>query len=83
VVFGGHLADVPTTSVNWPAALDDSQKYVDAINAAGGDATILYLPDAGVFGNSHMLFQDKNNIVRRGLEFGGPSRSLAPVLPLH
>ena len=62
VVFGDHLADVPTTSVNWPAALDDCQKYVDAINAAGGDATMLHLPDAGVFGNSHMLFQDKNNI---------------------
>jgi hypothetical protein len=35
---------------------------VDKINEAGGDATMLHLPAAGVFGNSHMLFQDKNNL---------------------
>jgi hypothetical protein len=23
---------------------------------------MLHLPDAGVFGNSHMMFQDKNNL---------------------
>lgn len=63
VVFGDHLQDVPASSgVDWPGALADCQKYVDAINAAGGDATMLHLPAAGVSGNSHMLFQDKNNI---------------------
>jgi pimeloyl-ACP methyl ester carboxylesterase len=63
VVFGDHLDDASTSStVNWPAALASCQKYVDAINQAGGDATMLHLPDAGVFGNSHMLFQDKNNL---------------------
>jgi hypothetical protein len=35
---------------------------VDAINQAGGDATMLHLPAAGVSGNSHMLFQHKNNL---------------------
>jgi pimeloyl-ACP methyl ester carboxylesterase len=62
VVFGDHLGDVPTTFVNWPAALSDCQQYVQRINDAGGDATMLHLPEAGVFGNSHMLFQDKNNL---------------------
>jgi pimeloyl-ACP methyl ester carboxylesterase len=62
VVFGDHLGDVPSSIVDWPAALSDCQKYVQAINDAGGDATMLHLPEAGVFGNSHMFFQDKNNL---------------------
>jgi pimeloyl-ACP methyl ester carboxylesterase len=60
VIFGDHIEDAPAS--NWPTALADCQKYVDAINHAGGDATMLHLPAAGVFGNSHMLFQDKNNL---------------------
>ena len=32
------------------------------INAAGGDATMLHLPDVGLLGNSHILMQDKNNL---------------------
>ena len=62
VVYGDHLDDVSASAVDWPAALADCQKYVDAINQAGGDATMLHLPAAGVSGNSHMLFQDKNNL---------------------
>jgi pimeloyl-ACP methyl ester carboxylesterase len=62
VVFGDHLADVSNSVVNWPAALADCENYVAEINQAGGNATLLHLPAAGVFGNSHMLFQDKNNL---------------------
>ena len=62
VVFGDHLADVSASLVNWPAALADCKLYVAEINQAGGDATMLHLPEAGVFGNSHMLFQDRNNL---------------------
>jgi hypothetical protein len=62
LVFGDHLADVSNPVVDWPTALADCQQYVDKINEAGGDATMLHLPAAGVFGNSHMLFQDKNNL---------------------
>jgi len=62
VVFGDHLADVSTPLINWPTALADCEQYVDEINKAGGHATMLYLPAAGVFGNSHMIFQDKNNL---------------------
>ena len=59
VVFGDHVGDVPPI---WPAALADCEQYVAEINQAGGDATMLHLPAAGVFGNSHMMFQDKNNL---------------------
>jgi hypothetical protein len=62
VVFGDHLADVSNPILTWPAALADCEQYVAEINQAGGDATLLHLPAAGVFGNSHMMFQDKNNL---------------------
>ncbi len=63
VVFGDHLADVPGFSATvWSAALSDCQQFVQAVNTAGGDATLLHLPDAGLFGNSHMFMQDKNNL---------------------
>jgi hypothetical protein len=62
VVFGDHIGDVPNSVGNWPAILADCEQYVAEINQAGGHATMLHLPAAGVFGNSHMLFQDKNNL---------------------
>jgi len=62
VIFGDHLGDVPSVSALWLGSLQGCQQFVDQINAAGGDATMLHLPDAGLFGNSHMLMQDKNNL---------------------
>ena len=35
---------------------------VQRINAAGGDMTFIALPSVGLFGNSHMFMQDKNNL---------------------
>ena len=35
---------------------------VAAINGAGGSAKFLFLPGAGVSGNSHMMMMDKNNL---------------------
>jgi pimeloyl-ACP methyl ester carboxylesterase len=41
----------------------DARKLVaQRINAAGGNATILTLPEAGLHGNTHMMMQDKNNL---------------------
>ena len=38
------------------------REAVDAINAAGGNATHGVLPNFGFFGNTHMLMMDKNNL---------------------
>jgi pimeloyl-ACP methyl ester carboxylesterase len=62
IIFGDHLADVPSVSGLWTASFDGCQQFVDQINAAGGDAQMLHLPAAGLLGNSHMLMQDKNNL---------------------
>jgi pimeloyl-ACP methyl ester carboxylesterase len=61
VVFGDHLGDVPSMPKMWPERLEGCQKFVDQLNAAGGDATMMHLPKYGQFGNSHMLMQDKNS----------------------
>ncbi len=29
---------------------------------ADDDATLVHLPEIGIFGNSHMMMQDKNNL---------------------
>jgi hypothetical protein len=61
VVFGDHLADVPAFATLWTASFDTCNQFVQQVNAAGGDAQMLSLPAVGVFGNSHMMMQDKNN----------------------
>jgi hypothetical protein len=35
---------------------------VDAINRNGGNASILHLPDIGIYGNTHFSFADVNNL---------------------
>jgi len=61
IVFGDHLGDVPSMPKMWPERLEGCQKFVDQMNAAGGDATMMHLPKYGQLGNSHMLMQDKNS----------------------
>jgi hypothetical protein len=61
VVFGDHLTDVPSMPTMWKERFDSCAKYVQQVNAAGGDATMMHLPKYGQFGNSHMLMQDKNS----------------------
>jgi pimeloyl-ACP methyl ester carboxylesterase len=61
VVFGDHLGDVPSMPTMWKERFDSCGKFVQQLNAAGGDATMMHLPKYGQFGNSHMLMQDKNS----------------------
>ena len=35
---------------------------MNTINANGGHATLVQLPDVGIKGNDHMLMQDRNNL---------------------
>jgi len=61
VVFGDHLADVPSMPTMWKERFESCGRFVQQVNAAGGDATMMQLPKYGQFGNSHMLMQDKNS----------------------
>lgn len=62
-LFGDHL-DVPTGSpgFSWKDAYADCQKLTARVRAAGGKAEMLYLPERRIFGNSHVMMMDKNNL---------------------
>lgn len=36
--------------------------FVEALHKQGGQASVLHLPDAGLYGNSHFMFSDLNNV---------------------
>jgi len=39
-----------------------SHLFVQALNSKGGNASVLVLPDVGLYGNSHFMFSDLNNV---------------------
>ena len=49
-------------TVNGDKRRDGCLAAVNSIKAAGGRASLLLLPDAGIKGNSHMMMMDKNNL---------------------
>jgi hypothetical protein len=58
VVWGDNVDRVE----NYRAALAQSQRFVEVVNAHGGNAQILMLRDAGLVGNTHIPFADLNNV---------------------
>jgi hypothetical protein len=59
VFFGDHLDAVPF----WTAAFANCKAFITRVNAVpGGNAQMLYPPDLGIHGNSHMFMLDKNNL---------------------
>lgn len=43
-------------------SLANAQAFVEAVNSRGGTAELLYLPDEGIFGNTHFPMSDLNNV---------------------
>lgn len=62
VIFGDHLEAAQTDGPNWLPFFKDCQAFVARVNAAGGNATMLHMPEEGIRGNSHMIMQDRNNL---------------------
>jgi hypothetical protein len=56
-VWGDHIADSPL----WARQLEQCQAFVDLVNARGGEAEILMLPEHGLKGNTHLAFMDMDN----------------------
>jgi hypothetical protein len=46
----------------WRVRLAMARLWRDAVNRAGGDVTVVHLPEAGLKGNTHFPFSDLNNI---------------------
>ncbi len=45
----------------WRSKLEECRQFVDLVNARGGKAEILLLPEVGLTGNTHMPFADLNH----------------------
>lgn len=63
IVFGDYLDMRQTYGPDWLPFFKDCQAFVDRVNAAKGNAKMLHPPSLGIRGNSHMIMQDKNNLV--------------------
>lgn len=59
-LFGDHVSGNP--SFTGQSRYEIRKAVVQRINAAGGRARIVQLPETGMYGNSHMLMQEKNNL---------------------
>lgn len=57
LVFGDNLDKSPS----WAAFAETARKFVEIVNARGGQAEVLMLPSAGLKGNTHIPFADLNN----------------------
>ncbi|RVT95026.1 hypothetical protein EOD43_03210 [Sphingomonas crocodyli] len=63
VIFGDHLSSRQPVGANWGDALADCEAFVSRVVHAGGNASIFRPVENGFRGNSHMLMQDRNNLV--------------------
>ena len=63
-LFGDYIengpADIQSTGF-WQMVLNQCREFAAQYVADGGDATVVYLPDQDIHGNSHFMFQEKNN----------------------
>ena len=60
--IGEEFTDVPAASM-WSMMAASADTFTEAYTAAGGSSTVVHLPDEGITGNDHFMFQDLNNDV--------------------
>lgn len=65
ILYGDNIpdraVDLPAQD-SWRARLQMARLWRDAVNKAGGDVTVVHLPEIGIRGNTHFPFSDLNNI---------------------
>ncbi len=59
ILYGDNVSKF----TNWANSLQTCTAFAAQVKAAGGNIQVLQLPSLGILGNSHMLMQDKNNLV--------------------
>lgn len=64
IYYGDNL---PTTDerpelYEWTRRLHLMRQWAEIVNANGGDATVIHLPEIGLHGNTHFPFSDLNNV---------------------
>jgi pimeloyl-ACP methyl ester carboxylesterase len=58
MIYGDGIERDP----RWPAIRGKGVAFAQAVTDAGGTAEVLDLPAAGLYGNTHMLMMDRNNM---------------------
>lgn len=64
IIYGDNIATELSDVFNveiWRLASSRAKQFVETVNRHGGDARIVFLPDLGMKGNTHVPFADKNN----------------------
>ena len=62
--FGDYIDNGPEDIMStgfWKGIRDGAVAFAQQYNADGGDCTVVNLPDVGIIGNSHFMFQELNN----------------------
>ena len=62
--FGDYIDNGPKdikSTAFWKSVLEQCRDFAKHYNEDGGDAQVIYLPDEGIKGNSHFMFQELNN----------------------
>ena len=65
VVYGDNIPKQPISDLvadGRRAQVVTSVMFIEALNKQGGQASVLHLPDVGLYGNSHFMFSDLNNV---------------------
>ena len=62
IIFGDNLKnDTGMRGHVWQNCYEGWSRFVKKVNEAGGNATMIHLPDMGIRGNSHMMMEDTNS----------------------
>ena len=65
IYYGDNIPEQPVSEPHqdyWRAASRMARLWAEAVNRHGGDATVVFLPEAGLKGNTHFPFSDLNNL---------------------
>jgi hypothetical protein len=65
IYYGDNIPAKPDANPGadgWRARLEIARLWRDAVNARGGDVTVVHLPEIGIRGNTHFPFSDLNNL---------------------
>ncbi|MCD8181475.1 MAG: S-layer homology domain-containing protein [Firmicutes bacterium] len=64
IYFGDYIDNGPEDIVStsfWKGVKDAAEEFAQSYNADGGSCTVVSLPDIGITGNSHFMFQELNS----------------------
>jgi pimeloyl-ACP methyl ester carboxylesterase len=64
VYFGDYIPNEETNAASlnfWRTVLATARQWAKVVNAHGGDATIVHLPELGIKGNTHFIMSDLNS----------------------